>query len=312
MSSIFFFFCFYERREKFHNRGEGKGKGEGENFTSQYHHQQQQLHPVANSIIMSNDNQPSDDFTRRPNPKGWTAPKAPYNPYDPNDIRPAEGYPSEYKIPGQEPSGFSSIPKNPTQYQKINEIMERLNYTARPQSDLYPGQYKVLRKIETNKRLNLGSRYFGTLIMSGISIYALFFHRWNEGRENVFSDFYRFQLKLKEQLLGGLNELDYDDLYHPKAAGIVVKNVPDAVYIPDDMKKTKETEYNLNRPSEKHVLEAQRIQQQNEERMLKELDYHKEFAKSFMKENDISVENQDVLVVPNQDQKPRKKWFGIF
>ena len=147
----------------------------------------------------NNDNPDNKEFTRRPNPKGWTPPKAPYNPYDPNDTRPPGGYPSEFKLPGQEPSGFSSLPKSPTQYQKVNETMERLNYTARPQSDLYPGQYKVLRRVDTNKRLDIGNRYFGTFIIGSVIVYGVFFHRWNDGRENVFSDFYRAQLKLKEK-----------------------------------------------------------------------------------------------------------------
>ena len=38
----------------------------------------------------NNDNPDNKEFTRRPNPKGWTPPKAPYNPYDPNDTRPPE------------------------------------------------------------------------------------------------------------------------------------------------------------------------------------------------------------------------------
>lgn len=262
----------------------------------------------------NNDNPDNKEFTRRPNPKGWTPPKAPYNPYDPNDTRPPGGYPSEFKLPGQEPSGFSSLPKSPTQYQKVNETMERLNYTARPQSDLYPGQYKVLRRVDTNKRLDIGNRYFGTFIIGSVIVYGVFFHRWNDGRENVFSDFYRAQLKLKEKLMGGLNEQEYDDLYHPRDSGIVVRNVRDAQYIPEDIRKTSETNYNLNRPGERHVLEAQRIQQEQEEKMLKELDYHKKFAQSVLKEEEIDVKelhNQQEATNITAD-KPKKKWFGIF
>ena len=54
--------------------------------------------------------------------------KGPYNPYDPNDTRPPGGYPSEFKLQGQEPSGFSSLPKV-LPISKVNETMERLNYT---------------------------------------------------------------------------------------------------------------------------------------------------------------------------------------
>jgi hypothetical protein len=237
------------------------------------------------------------DFDRRPNPKGWTPPKAPYNPYDPTDARPPEGYPSEFKIPGQQPLGFSSIPRNPTQYKKVNETMKRLNYTPRPLSELYPGQYKVLRKVDTNQRLNTGSRYFGTIVGGSIIVYFVFFHRWNDGRENVMSDFYRARLTIQEKLWG-LNDEEFDDLYHPKQSALTVKNVRDAEYIPESIRKTQEGEYALNRPSERHMLEAQRIQQQQEEQLLREFDEHRKFAEEF---------KQDIV-----SEKPRKKWFGIF
>ncbi|KAI5954471.1 hypothetical protein KGF54_002246 [Candida jiufengensis] len=212
------------------------------------------------------------DLSRRPNPKGWTPPKAPYNPYDPNDIRPAEGYPSEYQIPNQEPKGFSSIPKKPTQYQKINETMSRLNYTARPKSNIYPNQYKMLRQVDTNKNLHFGSRWFSIFIGGSIIIYGVFFQRWNNGKENVFSDFYRSQLKFKERIMGGLSEVEHDDLYYPnQISGRYLKNVKDAQYINEDIRKTKENEYVLNRPSERHILEAERIQQENEEKILRGL-----------------------------------------
>lgn len=243
-----------------------------------------------------------DDFERRPNPRGWTPPKAPYNPYDPTDLRPPEGYPSEFKIPGNQPSGFSSIPKNPTQYKKVNETMKRLNYTPRPPSELYPGQYKILRKIDTNQRLNTGTRWFGSFLGGSIVVYFAFFHRWNDGRENVMSDFYRARLSVKEKLLG-LNDQEYDDLYHPKGANIVVKNVRDSDYIPEGMRKTVEGEYALNRPSERHVLEAQRIQQKQEEQLLREMDEHKKFALSFM--------DEETPAETEKSQK-KKKWLGIF
>lgn len=239
------------------------------------------------------------DFERRPNPKGWTPPKAPYNPYDPTDLRPPEGYPSEFKIPGNQPQGFSSIPQNPTQYKKVNETMKRLNYTPRPLSELYPGQYKVLRKVDTNQRLNTGTRWFGTFIGTSIVVYFGFFHRWNDGKENVMSDFYRARLILQEKIIG-LSDQEYDDLYYPKGTGIVVKNVRDSDYIPEDIRKTKEGEFALNRPSQRHVLEAQRIQQQQEEQMLRELDDHKQFAQEFIGSEDGASKNK------------RKKWLGIF
>ncbi|EGV61640.1 hypothetical protein PSN45_000320 [Yamadazyma tenuis] len=206
---------------------------------------------------------------RRPNPKGWTQPKAPYNPYDPTDVRPPEGYPSEFSIPGNAPSGFSSIPKEATQYKKVNQTMKKLNYTPRPLSEVYPGQYKVLRKIDTYNRLNIGSKWFGTFLTSTLVIYGLFFYRWNDGYENVTSDFYRARLRLKETMLR-LTDEEYNDLYYPKGSNIVVKKVRDTDYIPEDIRRTKEGSMALNRPAERHVLEAQRIQQQREEAKLRE------------------------------------------
>lgn len=234
-----------------------------------------------------------DDISRRPNPKGWTPPAAPYNPYDATDVRPPEGYPSEFKVPGSEPKGFSSIPKAPTQYRKVNETMKQLNYTPRPLSELYPGQYKVLRRVDANRRLNIGTRWFGSFVTFSVVIYGAFFHRWNDGRENVLSDFYRMRLRVKERIMP-LSDQDYDDLYHPKSSGIVVKNVRDTDYVPELVRKTQEGEYALNRPSERHVLEAQRIQQQQEEEMLREMEAHKQYLAEFI------------------DEKPKKKkWWGF-
>lgn len=236
---------------------------------------------------------------RRPNPKGWIPPKAPYNPYETTDNRPPEGYPSEFKQPGLSATGFSSIPQKPTQYQKVNETMRRLNYTPRPVSELYPGQYKVLRVVDTSSRVNKGSRYFGSFIGGTIIVYFTFFYRWNDGQENVTSDFYRTQLTLKERWFG-LSDLEYNDLYHPKQSVRTVKNVRDTDYVPEPMRKTSETEYALNRPSERHMLEANRIQQEQEERMLRDLDAHRQFANEMVGDE-----------VPAGSQK-RKKWFGIF
>ncbi|KAK6465180.1 hypothetical protein DFJ63DRAFT_310280 [Scheffersomyces coipomensis] len=246
------------------------------------------------------------DFERRPNPKGWVPPKAPYNPYDATDVRPPEGYPSEFKIPGEQPTGHSSIPKNPTQYKKVNETMKRLNYTPRPASELYPGQYKVLRRVDTNQRLNAGSRWFGSFLGTSILIYFAFFHRWNDGKENVMSDFYRARLRLKERF-APLTEEEFDDLYHPKNASLGVRSVRDTDYIPENMRKTTENEYALNRPSERHVLEAQRIQQEQEEQLLREMDKHKKFAMELIQSGEYVPETTTA-----DQSNTRKKWFGIF
>lgn len=245
-------------------------------------------------------NSSNKDIDRKPNPKGWVPPKAPYNPYDPNDLRPPGGYPSEFKPPGQLPTGFSSIPQSPTQYQKVNETMKKLNYTPRPVSELYPGQRKFLRKIDTNSRVNTGSRYLGNFIIGSLIMYLLFFHRWNEGNENVTTPFYRAQLRIKERVVG-LSSGEYDDLYHPKQNPKVIRNVKDTDYVPEPLRKTVETEYALNRPSERHMLEARRIQQEKEEKMLRDMDKHRQFAAELKQE----------LALETVSDK-RKKWFGIF
>lgn len=242
---------------------------------------------------------PDDDILRRPNPKGWTPPKAPYNPYDPTDTRPPGGYPSEFKPAGKQPHGFSSIPKQPTQYAKVNETMKRLNYTPRPLSETYAGQYKVLRKIDTNLRVNTGSRWFGSFIASSVVIYCAFFHRWNDGHENVMSDFYRARLGLQERIFGQLSDQDNEDLHFPRGSNVVIKNVRDSDYIPEELRRTTENEFALNRPSERHVLEAERYKQEAEEKLLRELDIHKKFGGDLSKE--FGIEKQE-----------RKKWFGVF
>lgn len=234
----------------------------------------------------------SDDLQRRPNPSGWTPPKAPYNPYDPNDARPPEGYPSEYKIPGSAPLGISSIPRDPTQYKKVNETMKRLNYTPRPRSVKYPGQYMVLRKVDTNLRLNTGTRLFSTFISVLIIGYFTFFYRWQDGSETIMSDFYRQRLRLQESIFG-LSEQEYQDLYHPKGAQSSLKSVRDVDFV--HQTGAAESEFVLTRPSERHVLEAQRMQQDEEERTLRALDEHREFAKQF-----------------EEVEKPARKRFWLF
>ncbi|WPK27263.1 hypothetical protein PUMCH_004641 [Australozyma saopauloensis] len=232
----------------------------------------------------------SDDLQRRPNPSGWTPPKAPYNPYDPADARPPEGYPSEFKVPGAAPLGISSIPRDPTQYKKVNETMKRLNYTPRPKLAKYPGQYMVLRKVDTNQRLNTGTRMFGALISVSIIGYFTFFYRWQDGSETVMSEFYRQRLQWQERFFG-LTDQEYQDLYHPKGAQTTLKSVRDVDFVHQDA--TKENQFVLARPSERHVLEAQRLQQEEEERTLRALDEHREFAKQFME----------------PEQKKKRFWF---
>lgn len=83
-------------------------------------------------------------------------------------------------------------------------------------------------------------------------------------------------------VFGGLLSQEYDDLYHPQQNKVVVKKVRDAEYIPPAMRKNVESELVMNKPSDRHYLEAERIRQDQEEAMLRELDEHKRFAREMM------------------------------
>ena len=73
----------------------------------------------------NNDNPDNKEFTRRPNPKGWTPPKAPYNPYDPNDTRPPGGYPSEFKLPA----------KNQVDFHHYLKVLPNIKKSMKPWKD---------------------------------------------------------------------------------------------------------------------------------------------------------------------------------
>lgn len=151
---------------------------------------------------------------RRPNPPGWVPPKAPYNPYDYTDVRPAEGYPSEFEAPGRQ-SAWSSVPKDASAYKKVLERMRKLQYTPRPRLEIYPGQHKVLRRVNTYYHFNLGVKY-ATYVCCAIGLGAGLTSRWNsEGYENVFSDYYRWLLKVRRRWFGTLTQEQVHDLEHP-------------------------------------------------------------------------------------------------
>lgn len=105
------------------------------------------------------------DPERRPNPPGWVPPKAPYNPYDPTDLRPPEGYPSEFQSPGKQ-RGWSRIPKDPSTYKQVKDTLKKLHYVPRPLSELYPGQYKVLRRTGPSK-FQRGVKYSSVVLGAG-------------------------------------------------------------------------------------------------------------------------------------------------
>lgn len=208
---------------------------------------------------------------RRPNPPGWTPPKAPYNPYDPSDQRPPQGYPSELNTPGKERS-WTLRPKEPENYRVVKDQLKRLQYTPRPLSDLYPGQYKVLRRVNPGA-FNTGIRYTSLFLGTGLVIFGVFFYRWNDGYENVFSSTYRWQLQIRDSLFGNLTEQQKDDLVS-KYRGMSRKSASndEAVFI----EPSREDSHSMQRPQRMHYIEAERIKQEREEAILRAVDIAEE------------------------------------
>lgn len=210
----------------------------------------------------------TDDFERRPNPPGWTPPKAPYNPYDPTDVRPPEGYPSEFNMPGK-PRNWSVIPKEPSNYRVVRETMKKLHYTPRPLSELYPGQYKLLRRTDRSQ-FKAGVRLTSMFMTTVIVIGGVFFYRWNDGYDNIFSGPYRFQLRMRDRIFGNLTERQKEDL-KPKQRGMVRTTADSpsgsSPYVPPQNETIA-----MERPSRGHMIEAERIRQEREEAILRAVD----------------------------------------
>jgi hypothetical protein len=230
---------------------------------------------------------------RRPNPPGWIPPKAPYNPYDPTDLRPPEGYPSEFQTPGRDRS-WSIIPKEPTNYRVVKETLKKMQYTPRPLSELYPGQYKVLRRTEKTQ-FKAGVKYMSAVLSFSIIVGGVFFYRWNDGYDNVFSVPYRFQLRMRQRLFGNLTEQQKEDL-RPKQRGMVSTTSDTAVFVPDSADDT----IAMQRPKRSHIIEAERIRQEREEAILRAVDIAQ-----------IELEKQG-SIGGSKEKPTRKKIFGLF
>lgn len=219
------------------------------------------------------------DFERRPNPPGWVQPKAPYNPFDPTDQRPAQGYPSEFNAPSALKKNTGQVAKDLTDYQKIKIDMKRLQYYPRPPSELYPGRYKVLRRINYKSGFRKGADLTAKVSIWGFVIFGLFFYKWND-HNNVFAPFRRAQLRVKEILLGELDKDDYNDLYHydPNKA-IPQRPLPTIMYeknVENNLvgENAINNEFVKDRFGNKHVVIAEQIQQEKDEKMLEELEAH--------------------------------------
>lgn len=213
---------------------------------------------------------------RRANPPGWVQPKAPYNPYDVNDARPAQGYPSEFKAPGKE-TGYTDIPQTADEYYQLRHNMKRINYTPRPRSELYPGQHKVLRRINTRASFQTGLRLTSNILCGTAVVYLVFFYKWNDF-EDVFSDCYRLQLRAKLALFGSLSEQEYSDLnnrtYVKMGAGPVAESK-----VSQQVAERETNDVSLQRATQRHIREAEKIQQQRELSMIRATEIAEETLK---------------------------------
>lgn len=207
---------------------------------------------------------------RKANPPGWTPPAegSNYNPFDPHEKRPPQGYPSEFKTPGRE-SNWSTIPKDATQYQHMKTTMARLQYTPRPHSELYPGQFKTLRRVNNYTKFDKGVQLTGRWLVVGLVGYGIFVHRWNDGYENIFSDLYRSQLRFKYWLFGTLNDQEMSDLNSEPIFRRDIRVGAGEGIISD---VALENGIALERPERRHYIEAERIMQQREEEALRAKD----------------------------------------
>lgn len=173
---------------------------------------------------------------RRPNPPGWTPPRAPYNPFDPRDKRPPQGYPSEFTTPGG-------------QYNQMKDTMKKLQYTQIPQSEIYAGQFKQLRRVQNYTTFYRGAALAVKVGCTGVIIYSVFFHRW-EG-DNVFSKFYDFRRGLQSLFL----PVQPEPQAYPK---------PPMRLGTGQLEVEVDASVGLERPMKKHLLEAERRRQLDE------------------------------------------------
>lgn len=137
--------------------------------------------------------------------------------------------------------------------------------------------------------------------MVGVVVYGVFVHRWNDGYENVFSDLYRAHLRFKWWLLGSLNDQEVHDLSPSFRSGVRFgEGLPSLNEKEGQAHKAIDPSLAMERPEKKHVIEAQRILQEREERMLRALDIAEgELAKAKAK-----ADVQEQVAVPQS-----KSWW---
>ncbi|KAJ8101529.1 hypothetical protein POJ06DRAFT_251759 [Lipomyces tetrasporus] len=209
----------------------------------------------------------SKEYDRRPNPPGWRPPRAPYNPYDPEDFRPPEGYPSEYNRPIAKDWRVKAG-ENQNYRQFVNLMRMQAFPGSAPRSEMYPGRLKVLRKIRgSGEAFANGIQYASFVLCGSIIVYGTFIYRWNDGYDNIFSGPYRLQLRIKKYLFGRLSEREEMDL-HPRARIRLARVIDPSQGAPD----LPDTQWALERPRRVHTLEAERAIQELEEHSLRSRD----------------------------------------
>jgi len=242
---------------------------------------------------------------RRPNPPGWVPPPkgSNYNPYDPMEQRPPQGYPSEFKTPGKK-STRTRIPQDATQYQHMKETMQKLQYTPRPKSKLYPGQYQVLRRVDNYPKFYKGAVKTSKFMVFGVIAYSMFFYRWNDGFDHIWSDLYRTRLKIKYFINGELTKQEFEDLnskqrgyIKSRSMGTDMPELEDSKIRNDKKRTDVDSKYVMETPNPKHLKEAERILQERDEKIMRAIDI---------------AEEQLALGNIEKSALPRKKFLGIF
>lgn len=150
------------------------------------------------------------------------------------------------------------------------------------------------------------------IFILGLIFFGVFFYRWNDGYENIFSIPHRFQLKLRERLFGELHGVAKEDLYSPKSRGMSRSGSSELPSSPahtisesigsfgedgnhldkepgkvldrsDELHlitgSNEDDGVTLQRPQRMHFIEAERIRQQREEAILRAVDIAEEQLK---------------------------------
>ncbi|KAK9481245.1 hypothetical protein V1514DRAFT_323342 [Lipomyces japonicus] len=236
----------------------------------------------------------SDDLERRPNPPGWRPPRAPYNPFDPDDQRPAKGYPSEYNQPISKDWRIKAG-ENPNYRQFVDRMRQAAFPGSAPASDYYPNRFKVLRRLRPGSFIN-GIHYASVLLCSSLVIYGTFFYRWNEGFDNVFSGPYRFQLRVKRMFFGQLSQQETQDL-KPNPRGQVQRQIDSGAILSKDFQ---ESDWAAERARRGHRVDVDKAIQEHEEQLLRQ------------RQTDPSASATVVVTNDKVENSKAKNWYQFW